>query len=58
MESQDSMLLANFTISFALSSAVLAAAYYYKHDRPKLFWQQKPIRVYTKEFKPPKVATN
>lgn len=58
VESGDSMLLANFTISFALSSAVLAAAYYYKHDKPKLFWQQKTIRVFTKEIKPPKVATN
>ncbi|XP_031620142.1 solute carrier family 66 member 3 [Contarinia nasturtii] len=41
VETGDTMLLINFTISFALSMSVYLAAFYYKRNRPKIFTQKK-----------------
>lgn len=51
VESGDTMLLTNFSISFGLSAAVLLAAYYYKRNRPTLFSQQKKVIVTQKTKK-------
>ncbi|XP_055315254.1 solute carrier family 66 member 3 [Sitodiplosis mosellana] len=41
IETGDTMLLINFTISFALSMSVYLAAFFYKPNRPKIFAQKK-----------------